>query len=67
MRTQDMETMYDLGAKMIDSLTRESVTAGDVITIDKVGEEIAVGFLLHAQLTLSCYLLAPGTLRHQAA
>ncbi len=35
LRTTDMETTYDLGAKMIDSLTKEKVTAGDVITIDK--------------------------------
>lgn len=30
-----METVYDLGAKMIDALSREKVTAGDVIVIDK--------------------------------
>lgn len=30
-----METVYDLGAKMVEALTREKVTAGDVITIDK--------------------------------
>ncbi len=30
-----METIYDLGQKMIESLTKEKVTAGDVITIDK--------------------------------
>jgi len=30
-----METVYDLGQKMIDALTREKVTAGDVIVIDK--------------------------------
>ena len=33
--TTDMETVYDLGTKMIDSLSKEKVTAGDVITIDK--------------------------------
>jgi len=33
--TTEMETVYDLGAKMIDSLTKEKVSAGDVITIDK--------------------------------
>ncbi|KAH3762488.1 DNA helicase TIP49, TBP-interacting protein [Pelomyxa schiedti] len=35
MKTTDMETSYELGAKMIDSLTKEKVTAGDVISIDK--------------------------------
>jgi RuvB-like protein 2 len=33
--TTDMETIYDLGAKMIASLQQEKVQAGDVITIDK--------------------------------
>merc|ERR1712224_934892 len=35
MKTTDMETIYDLGSKMIDGLTKEKVSAGDVITIDK--------------------------------
>lgn len=30
-----METIYDLGNKMIDSLSKEKVIAGDVIAIDK--------------------------------
>jgi len=30
-----METVYDLGSKMIESLTKEQVTAGDVVSIDK--------------------------------
>ena len=30
-----METVYDLGNKMIDALNREKVLAGDVILIDK--------------------------------
>lgn len=30
-----METVYELGGKMIDALNREKVTAGDVITIEK--------------------------------
>lgn len=33
--TTEMETVYDLGAKMIEGLQKEKVTAGDVITIDK--------------------------------
>ncbi|GAA96494.1 uncharacterized protein L969DRAFT_75658 [Mixia osmundae IAM 14324] len=34
-KTTDMETVYDLGNKMIDGLTREKVIAGDVIHVDK--------------------------------
>ena len=34
-KTTDMETVYDLGGKMIDALARERVAAGDVISIDK--------------------------------
>ena len=39
-KTTDMETIYDLGNKMIDSLSREKVTAGDVITIDKASGKV---------------------------
>ena len=35
LKTTDMETVYDLGQKMIDALAREKVTAGDVVSIDK--------------------------------
>jgi len=35
LKTTEMETVYDLGQKMIDSLTKEKAQAGDVITIDK--------------------------------
>ena len=38
--TTEMETVYDLGAKMIESLQKESVTAGDVITIDKASLQL---------------------------
>ncbi|WFD23839.1 DNA helicase [Malassezia equina] len=34
-KTTDMETVYELGNKMIDALQKEKVTAGDVITIEK--------------------------------
>lgn len=34
-KTTDMETIYELGAKMIDGLSKEKVVAGDVISIDK--------------------------------
>ncbi|CAJ1960169.1 unnamed protein product [Cylindrotheca closterium] len=33
--TTDMETIYDLGTKMIERLTQERISAGDVIRIDK--------------------------------
>ncbi|XP_015784360.1 ruvB-like 2 [Tetranychus urticae] len=40
MKTTDMETIYDLGQKMIDSLTKEKIGAGDVIIIDKSSGKI---------------------------
>lgn len=39
LKTTEMETVYDLGTKMIESLSKEKVTAGDVITIDKASGE----------------------------
>ena len=39
-KTTDMETVYDMGAKMTDALTRERVLAGDVISIDKAAGKI---------------------------
>lgn len=36
-----METIYDLGNKMIESLNREKVVAGDVIHIDKSSGKIS--------------------------
>jgi len=57
-----METVYDLGQKMIDSLTKEKAQAGDVITIDKATGRISVIYLsiyhlsivyLHGYLYLS--------------
>jgi DNA helicase TIP49 (TBP-interacting protein) len=35
LKTTEMETIYDLGTKMIESLHKEKVSAGDIITIDK--------------------------------
>jgi len=35
LKTTDIETQYDLGAKMIEQLMKEKVQAGDVVTIDK--------------------------------
>lgn len=39
-KTTDMETLYDMGTKMIDSMTKEKVMAGDVISIDKASGRI---------------------------
>eukprot|EP00163_Fabomonas_tropica_P020723 TRINITY_DN36628_c0_g1_i1.p1 TRINITY_DN36628_c0_g1~~TRINITY_DN36628_c0_g1_i1.p1 ORF type:complete len:463 (-),score=151.93 TRINITY_DN36628_c0_g1_i1:204-1592(-) len=41
LKTTEMETIYDLGAKMIESLTKEKVTSGDVVTIDKATGHIS--------------------------
>lgn len=37
-----METEYDLGQKMIESIQKQKVQAGDVITIDKASGKISV-------------------------
>jgi RuvB-like protein 2 len=36
-----METIYDLGTKMIDALTKEKVLAGDVVAIDKTSGRVS--------------------------
>ena len=36
-----METIYDMGTKMIDSMSKEKVMAGDVISIDKSSGKIS--------------------------
>lgn len=41
MKTTDMETIYDLGTKMIDALSKEKVLAGDVVCIDKSSGKIS--------------------------
>ncbi|GAX82411.1 hypothetical protein CEUSTIGMA_g9839.t1 [Chlamydomonas eustigma] len=41
LKTTEMETIYDLGQKMIESLLKEKVSAGDVITIDKASGRIS--------------------------
>jgi len=41
LKTTDMETVYDLGQKMIDALAKEKVQSGDVITIDKATGKIS--------------------------
>ncbi|KAI9744236.1 MAG: RuvB-like protein 2 [Claussenomyces sp. TS43310] len=40
-KTTDMETIYDMGTKMIDSMTKERVQAGDVVSIDKSSGKIS--------------------------
>jgi RuvB-like protein 2 len=35
-----METVYDLGHKMIDALRKEKVIAGDVIIVDKASGKV---------------------------
>ena len=41
LKTTEMETVYDLGAKMIEQLQKEKVVAGDVITIDRASSKIS--------------------------
>ena len=40
LKTTEMETVYDLGAKMIEALQSQKVTAGDVVAIDKASGRI---------------------------
>jgi RuvB-like protein 2 len=35
-----METIYDLGTKMIDALTKEKVLAGDIVAIEKTSGRV---------------------------
>ncbi|RVD88466.1 P-loop containing nucleoside triphosphate hydrolase [Arthrobotrys flagrans] len=35
MKTTDMEAVWDMGAKMIESMSKEKVIAGDIISLDK--------------------------------
>lgn len=41
LKSTEMETVYDLGNKMIEAITKDKITAGDVITIDKVSGRIS--------------------------
>lgn len=40
LKTTEMETIYDLGVKMIESMQKEKVQAGDVVAIDKASGRI---------------------------
>merc|ERR1719313_767525 len=42
LKTTEMETMYDLGAKMIETIQKDNIQAGDVITIDKASGKISL-------------------------
>ena len=41
LKTTEMETIYDLGHKMIESIQKEKIMAGDIITIDKASGKIS--------------------------
>ena len=41
LKTTEMETIYDLGTKMIEAISKEKIVAGDVITIDKASGKIS--------------------------
>ena len=41
LKTTEMETVYDLGNKMIEAIQKEKIIAGDVITIDKASGRIS--------------------------
>ncbi|XP_065875699.1 uncharacterized protein [Euphorbia lathyris] len=40
LKTTEMETIYELGAKMIEALGKEKIQSGDVIAIDKASGKI---------------------------
>ena len=41
MKTTEMETIYDLGTKMIEALQQAKACAGDIIAIDKASGKIS--------------------------
>lgn len=40
-KTTDMETVYDLGERLVEALLRERVTAGDVVSIDRANGKVS--------------------------
>ena len=42
LKTTEMETIYDLGHKMIESIQKEKIMAGDIITIDAETNTLSV-------------------------
>ncbi|VDM95645.1 unnamed protein product [Thelazia callipaeda] len=45
MKTTDMETIYDLGNKMIEACIKQGISAGDVVQIDKASVSIYIKFV----------------------
>lgn len=41
LKTTEMESIYDLGQKMIEAISKEKITSGDVIAIDKGSGKIS--------------------------
>lgn len=42
LKTTDMESVFDLGNKMIESLQKEKITSGDVVSIDKASGKVTL-------------------------
>merc|ERR1719235_775466 len=42
LKTTEMETVYDLGQKMIETIQKDNIQAGDIITIDKSSGKISL-------------------------
>ncbi|CAD7926721.1 unnamed protein product [Amoebophrya sp. A120] len=42
LKTTEMETIYDLGQKMIEQVQKDDIQAGDVVTIDKSSGKISL-------------------------
>lgn len=40
MKTTEMETIYDLGQKLIEALEQAKVSAGDIVSIDKANGKV---------------------------
>jgi RuvB-like protein 2 len=40
MKTTEMETIYDLGQKLVEALEQAKVTAGDIIAVDKANGKV---------------------------
>ena len=42
LKTTEMETIFDLGSKMIQQIQQDQISAGDVVTIDKSSGKISL-------------------------
>lgn len=57
MKTTDMETIYDLGNKMIEACIKQKIAAGDVVQIDKAsGIYLYLFFCIFVCIFLCIYL-----------